>query len=462
MKANTIGNALRSDVQLASQVNQLVEAVVSKSKSLRGLRVPQVGAEDDYKSVLKQLEAARGRELYFPYLGTGAGFGPYAELADGSVKLDLINGIGIHLFGHSHPGIMAASVRGALSDVVMQGNLQPNVEYHEIGERIVRLASKKSRLRHFWLSTCGTMANENALKMARQKKSPARMIIAMKDAFAGRSTMMAEITDNPAFKVGLPEYNEVLRVPFQDKSNPASAENSLRVLKEHVAKHENNVCVFTFEPVQGEGGFNVAEREFLLPMLDFCRSKGIPIWADEVQTFARTGQAFAFETLDFGDYVDLCTIAKTAQNGFTLMTPEYNPQPGLISGTFSGSSSSLAAGCEVLRLLEEGSYFGPTGKIAEIHCHFVDMLDQLNATTCKGLLRDAGGLGLMVSVTPLDGSKDKVNQLLKVLFENGVIAFSCGKNPVKLRFLLPLVLEKEDIAVARTVIEKSILEMQTP
>ncbi|MEK6556221.1 MAG: aminotransferase class III-fold pyridoxal phosphate-dependent enzyme, partial [Bdellovibrionota bacterium] len=245
------------------------------------------------------------------------------------------------------------------------------------------------------------------------------MIIGMTSAFAGRTTLMAEVTDNPSFKQGLPEYNEVLRVPFYDKNDPRSSEKSLTILKEHVAKHEGNICTFTFEPMQGEGGYNKAPREFFLPMLEFCREKQIPVWFDEVQTFTRTGQFFAYETLGLGDYVDVCTIAKTAQNGATFFTPELNPKPGLIAGTFSGSTPALAAGLEILNILDKENYMGDQGKIMAIHREFVDHLDKLNETTCKGLLRDAGGLGLMIGVTPLDGSKEKVDALIQKLFHNG-------------------------------------------
>ena len=101
--------------------------------------------------------------------------------------------------------------------------------------------------------------------------------------------MMAEVTDNPSFKVGLPEYHEMLRIPFYDKSDPKSSENSLRTLKEYVAKHEKNISVFGFEPRLGEGGYQAAPREFFIPMLEFCKQHKIAIWADEVQTFSRTG-----------------------------------------------------------------------------------------------------------------------------------------------------------------------------
>jgi acetylornithine/N-succinyldiaminopimelate aminotransferase len=377
------------------------------------------------------------------------------ELEDGSVKLDLINGIGIHLFGHSHPRVTRAAIEGAMSDIVYQGNLQPNREYLEYSRQLAAIAGRNSRLRHVWLATCGTIANENALKMARQK-TRGRMIITFSHAFAGRSTMMAEITDNPNFKVGMPEYHEVLRLPFYDPKAPK--DKTLNALKEHVAKHEKNVCCFVFEPMLGEGGYRAANHEFFVPLLDFCKSKNIPIWADEIQTFTRTGNFFAYETYDIGKYIDLCTIAKTAQNGATFYTEEMKPDAGLLGGTFSGGSSAMKAGLEILKMMEEG-YLGPDGKVMKIHNEFVGMLNELNETSCKGLLQEAGGLGLMVAVTPFDGSKEKQLALLKTLFKNGLICFGCGSNPSRIRFLLPAVLESKDIAVAKGIIEKSVKEL---
>ena len=440
-------------------IDSLVKSVISRSEKIETVRGPNEDLVESYEQVVRGTGEVRGRPLMYPYVGSGIGRGPYVQLKDGSVKMDLINGIGIHIMGHSHPEVIRASLEGSLSDIVMQGNLQPNLEYYEYSKKLVSLASRKSRLKYVWLATCGSLANENALKASRQKTSPAKFIIAMEAAFAGRTTMMAEITDNPGFKQGLPNYDEVLRVPFYNKKEQGSSEKALAKLKEHVEKHEGNICTFTFEPMQGEGGYNVAPREFFVPMLEFCKEKGIPVWLDEVQTFSRTGQFFAFETLDIGEYVDLCTIAKTAQNGATFFTEELNPKPGLIAGTFSGSTPALRAGLKILDILDNESYMGPSGKVQEIHEGFISMLNQLNETTCKGLLQDAEGLGLMVAVTPLDGSKEKVTQLLQTLYKNGLITFSCGRKVTRLRFLLPAVMKKEDIELAGKIIEKSILEI---
>src|SRR5690606_27705196 len=114
-----------------------------------------------------------------------------------------------------------------------------------------------------------------------------------------------------------------------DRKDPKSAEKSLSIFKEHLAKNEKNISAFSFEMIQGEGGFRVGTREFFLPMLELCKQHHIAVWVDEVQTFGRTGELFAFEKLDLGNYVDICTVAKVLQVGAVLYTEDYNPKPGL-------------------------------------------------------------------------------------------------------------------------------------
>lgn len=452
-----IGRQIDQDPVIEGLVSDLIDEVMVKNEQIQTIQKPNSKFINSAKEKIDRTGALRGRPLYHNYIGTGAGRGPYVELEDGSVKLDLINGIGIHIMGHSNPRVMKAAVRGSLSDIIMQGNLQPNNEYLKLTEKLVQIAGRKSKLKHAWFATCGTMANESALKIARQKNSPAKMIFAMKNAFAGRSTMMAELTDNAAYKQGLPDYNEVLRIPNHDKKDPQSTEKALRTMKEYYSKHEKDVSVFCFEPMLGEGGFQPVPRDFYLPLIDFCKQQKIAVWADEVQTFARTGEFFAFETMDLGEYVDIVTIAKTVQLGATLYTEEYNPKPGLIAGTFSGSGSSMSAGLEILDMLEEG-YLGPNGRILAIHKKFIDGLNHLNQTSCKNLLQDAGGMGLMIAFTPFDGKKEQVELFIKKLFKNGIIAFSCGKDPVRIRFLVPAIIQDMDIHLALDIIEKTVLE----
>src|SRR4051812_2929916 len=190
--ASTLGQELRQSTQTNSLLDGLVEQVLAYSRRINGVRGPDAELEPKMAKSTQTIGQVRSRPLFYNYVGSGLGNGPYVELEDGSVKLDLINGIGIHLFGHSHPRVVRAALSGAMSDVIQQGNLEPNAEYLEMSERLSRLVSKNSRMSHVWLATCGTMANENPLKIARQKKRGARMIITFKNAFAGRSTMMTE------------------------------------------------------------------------------------------------------------------------------------------------------------------------------------------------------------------------------------------------------------------------------
>jgi len=457
--AQLIGQSIHN----SEKVKSLVEGLIAEVQSHCGKIERSQGADQNlaasYQEQVDKFGQLRGRPLYFPYIGTGAGRGPYVELADGSVKLDLINGIGIHIMGHSHPEVMEAAVWGSLSDIIIQGNLQPNQEYGEMAQKLVELAGRKSRLKYAWVTTSGSMANENALKSCRQKTTPSRKVIVFEAAFAGRTTMMAELSDNSNFKVGLPEYNEVLRLPFYNKKDPASLEKTLSMLKCHIGENQKDICAFMFEPMQGEGGYNMAPREFFIPLFKECRKAGIPIWADEIQTFCRTGEFFAFETLDFGEYIDVCTVAKALQSGATLYTEELNPKPGLIAGTFTGCGAELRAGLKILSILDNQGYMGANGKVATIHRKFLDMINRLNETSCRGLLQGARGVGLMVAVTPLDGSKERQGELLKTLYKNGLLAFGCGRGPFSLRFLLPIVMTVDDIAHAGEILEKSILEL---
>ena len=91
---------------------------------------------------------------------------------------------------------------------------------------------------------------------------------------------------------------------------------------------------------------------------------------------------------------------------------------------------------------------------------FIDKLNKLCESSLKGWLEDPEGLGLMIAVTPFSGNKAKTLQLLKHLFNKGLMAFGCGKDPFRLRFLVPAIVEEQDLDVACKVIEESILELK--
>ncbi len=437
-----------------SLIDAFLEEIKKQSLSLKKPRGFDPSKKESYEKRLKSIADLRGRPSYYPYISSGIGRGPLVQLLDGSVKLDFICGIGPHILGHSHLEILKNSLCGALEDAVMQGHLQFSSIYQEFLEKLISIASRKSRLSHAWVCPSGSMANENALKAIRQKKEGARTILAFEKAFAGRTTLMAEVTDNPSIKEGLPSYGEVLRVPF----SPLNPQKALETLKQHWNKKGEDLACFMVELMQGDGGCHVAPREFFLPLFEFCREKKIAIWVDEIQTFARSGEFFAFEKLNLGEYVDVCTIGKSLQLSASLWTKEYNPKPGLVSGTFASSSTSFHSALAILKILDEKNYMGEQGKISQIYKKWEARLKILEQ---ESLVSEIEGWGLMIGVTPLGGQPEMVNKLLHLLFQKGLICYSCGSHLKKrLRFLLPAIVEEEHLDQALEILRDALLELK--
>jgi len=193
----------------------LNEALHNYQKNIRFIRKADPRHKRSYKQNMDLIGRLRGRPLFFPYIGSGAGYGALVELADGSVKYDFITGIGVHYMGHSHPKILEASVDAAMEDIVMQGNLQLNAVSGEVAERLVKIACcKGAKLKHCFLSSSGAMANENAFKIILQKRSPASRWLAFKKCFTGRTLAAAQMTDQPQYRQGLPKTISVDYIPF--------------------------------------------------------------------------------------------------------------------------------------------------------------------------------------------------------------------------------------------------------
>jgi len=433
-------------------IDQLVESIQQQSLLINSVQEADPQKAESYRQSLKCIAQLRGRPALYPYISSGIGQGPFVQLQDGSIKLDFICGIGPHILGHSHPRLIKSALLGALEDTTMQGHLQFSEIYKNILEKLMSLV-KSSRLKQAWICPSGSMANENALKAIRQKQNGARKIVAFKRAFAGRTTLMTEITDNPQVKQGLPSYEEVLRVPFC----PEDPERSLEALKSHYKTFGKDIACFMVELMQGDGGCYLAGRDFFIPLFEFCKEHKMAIWVDEVQTFARSGEFFAFDKLNLGSYVDVCTIGKAMQLSVSLWTNEYNPKPGLVSGTFASSSSSLYSGLEVLNVLDEQNYMGKTGQICKVHKQWMNRLKTLEQ---ENLISEIEGWGLMIGATPLKGHAI-MPKLLQLLFQKGLMCYSCGVDSHKrLRFLLPAVVKEQHMDMAIDILRESILKVK--
>jgi 4-aminobutyrate aminotransferase-like enzyme len=448
-QGSTVGDELRHSPVVKEAVDALVSEVRSASARITDIRGPRAELKESYEDLMKRAGEVRGRGLLYPYLGSGVGNGALVELADGSVKWDMICGIGVHFFGHSDADLIAECIRGSISDTLKHGNLQSGFEPYRFCEILLEEAARGSRLKHAYSTTSGVMANENAIKVCYQKHAPAPRVIAFRDCFMGRTVTMSQIGDTAAYRQGIPLSTLVDYMPFWDpmvaaemgKANFIDA--GVRKLREYIERYPKQHAAFIFEMVQGEGGFNVADRDYLKTLMEICKENSIAVWDDEIQTFGRLPSMFAYDEFQLGQYIDVLTIGKMTQACFTLFTAEYNPGPGLLSGTFLGETVSFRVGQRVVERLRDGEYYGPKGLFARHHAAFVEQVKALAARRPdlfpKVAVPDiAGGMGGMMRFTPFGGDKEKINKACKTCFEEGVILFYAGHGPYHLRMLPPL------------------------
>lgn len=453
----TVGSMMRASPAVRAAVRAITDEVAQRSAQLTDVRPPNPALKESYDQLMARAAAVRGRGLLYPYIGSGLGNGALVELADGSVKWDMICGIGVQFFGHSDPEMIGLAVEAGLDDVVKHGNLASNFEPFAFAETLLKEAGRNSRLKFAYISTSGAMANENAVKVCYQKHAPASRVIAFKDCFMGRSTTMAQIGDAPDYRQGIPLNVHVDYMPFYD---PAIAQRMgearyidmcVMHLTQYLDRYPNQHACFIFELVQGEGGFNVGTRDYFKALMDVCRARKVAIWDDEIQSFGRLPRMFAYEYFDLGEYVDVFCVGKMTQACATLYTEEYNPKPGLLSGTFTGEGVSFRVGQRVIERLRDGDYYGPRGLMERHHAAFRAEVKGLMERhphlfpRVEGLTELVGGAGGMMKFTPFGGNKEKINALCKACFEEGVILFYCGHGPYHVRMLPPLgVMRVED------------------
>jgi 4-aminobutyrate aminotransferase-like enzyme len=406
-----------------------------------------------YLRHVREFERTRGRGLVYPLLTSGQGKGARVWLADGSMKLDFVGGIGVYAFGHADADLLESAVVAAASDVVFQGHLMPGPEMLRLSRALLRHSG--DRLKHVWLSMSGAMANENALKMIFQKHAPADKIVVFERAFHGRTMAMAELSDRPAFREGLPMRGGVLHVPFYDPEDEHSTEKTVTALEAHLRRYPGQIAGMCMELIQGEGGFHTAPREFFVAIMELCREAGIAVWVDEVQTFVRTGELFAFRSLELDEYVDVATAGKLLQGSATLFCKEYNPRPGLVAGTYAGSTVGMAVGTRMIERLEGEGYLGPEGRIVLLGKRIERRFQSL-AKRLPNAVGPVSGTGAMQAFVPWNGAPEVVKAVLQTAFDEGLILLSAGSGPGKIRLLPPVNTSDEELEACFSMLEKTL------
>lgn len=403
--------------------------------------------------------------------GVGVMCGFYAEKAEnatlwdveGNEVIDFAAGIAVLNTGHRHPKVMAAVEKQLQAFTHTAYQIVPYESYIALAERINARVPIDGPAKTAFFST-GAEAVENAVKIARAyTKRPG--IIAFGGGFHGRTFMTMALTGKVApYKIGFgPFPGSVYHAHYPNELHGVSTEQALQSLT-HLFKADiapDQVAAILLEPVQGEGGFNIAPPEFMQALRTLCDSHGILLIIDEVQSgFARTGKLFASE--HYAIKPDLITMAKSLAGGLPLSAVAGRaevmdaPAPGGLGGTYAGNPLAVAAAHAVLDVIEEEKLCERANQLGK---DLVEVLTHAKAH-CPHIA-DIRAQGSMVAVEfqdPQTGapSPEFTKQVQDNALQARLLLLSCGVYGNVIRFLYPLTIPDEQFRKALDIIQRSL------
>ena len=368
-----------------------------------------------------------------------SGEGCWLVTDDGSRYLDCASGIAVNTLGHSHPGLVAA-LREQAGKLWHTSNL-----YRIPGqERVAAKLAALTGLDQVYFCNSGAEANESAVKIARramhERGEPDRMtILCATGSFHGRTLGMLAATDKPANRTGFG--------PMPDGFEHVAFGN-LNALRDRMGPH---VAAVMIEPVQGEGGARDAQDEYLAGVRAAADEFGALVIADEVQCgIGRTGTLFAYETS--GIRPDIIAVAKGLGGGFPVGAVIASEAvgnamtPGTHGSTFAGNPLAMAVAEVVLDEL------GTPGFLEDVRRRAGIMRDSLQAVADRyeGAVVELRGRGFLCGVRLADALP--AGDAVAAMREENLLTVPAGENTV--RFLPPLVISEEEIALAAETFER--------
>ena len=395
----------------------------------------------------------------------------YAERAENSEiwdvegrrYIDFASGIAVVNTGHRHPKVIEA-VKAQLDHFTHTCHqVVPYENYVRLAERLNGLLPGKFDKKTIFATT-GAEAVENAVKIARHATGR-QAVVAFTGAFHGRTFMGMALTGKvQPYKAGFGAMpGDVFHVPFPVALHGVTTADSLAALDKLFKADVDpaRVAAIIVEPVQGEGGFYEAPRDFVSALRKICDQHGILLIADEVQTgFARTGKMFAMEHHDVAP--DLTTMAKSLAGGFPLSAVTGraelmdSPNPGGLGGTYAGNPLGVAAANAVLDVIEEEKL---NDRANALGSRLKQRLEALRDDVPE--IVDIRGPGFMNAVefndvkTKLPSAEFANNVRLKAL-DKGLILLTCGVYGNVIRFLAPITIQDNVMTEALDILEDSI------
>ena len=336
--------------------------------------------------------------------------GCYVFDKKGNKFLDLYGGHAVISIGHSHPNYISS-----LSNQLNKIGFYSNYIINDLQEKVAKKLIDQSNCEDYELFMCssGAEANENALQIASFHNNKSR-IIAFKNSFHGRSNAALSATDNQNIKTKLNTKIDVTFLKFNDKKS---------LIKE-VSK--SDVSAIIFESIQGVGGLDEPDTEFVKFLRETCDKYDICLIADEVQSgFGRTGDFFAFQKHDIKP--DIIPMAKGMGNGFpvggVLINKKIKAKYGMLGTTFGGNHLACSAVLSVLNTLMEENLLKNSKNLGE---YFKNKLSKIKS------IKKIKGRGLMLG---LEFDFDAKELRKNLIFKHSI--FTGGSANKKLLRILP-------------------------
>lgn len=382
---------------------------------------------------------------------------------EGRRYIDFSSGIAVVNTGHRHPKVIEA-VKAQLDRFTHTCHqVVPYESYVHLAERLNGMLPGKFDKKTVFVTT-GAEAVENAIKIARNATGR-QAVIAFSGGFHGRTFMGMALTGKVVpYKVGFGAMPaDVFHAPFPVALHGVSVADSLAALDKlfKADVDPNRVAAIIVEPVQGEGGFYEAPRDFMAALRKICDQHGILLVADEVQTgFARTGKMFAMDHHDVAP--DLTTMAKSLAGGFPLSAVTGRaeimdaPGPGGLGGTYGGSPIGVAAAHAVLDVIEEERLCDRANALG---ARLKQRLESIREDVPE--IVDIRGPGFMNAVEFNDVKKglpsaEFANAVRLKALDKGLILLTCGVYGNVIRFLSPITIQDGVMTEALDILESSI------
>lgn len=351
------------------------------------------------------------------------GQGVYLYDDKGAEYLDALSGIAVCGLGHSHPAVTKA-IQEQAAKLLHTSNLYCIQNQQQLSDRL----SKVSGMDRVFFSNSGAEANEAAIKLARLHGNKQNIenpsIIVMDSSFHGRTLATLTATGNRKVHAGFePLVQGFIRAPYND----IEAINN-------IAQNSNNVVAILVEPIQGEGGINLPDANYLNELRQICDENNWLLMLDEIQTgMGRTGKWFAFQHSNI--IPDVMTLAKGLGNGVPIGACVAHGaaaelfQPGNHGSTFGGNPLTCNAASAVIDSMEQEQLVQRAAELgSRLAAGFVKQLSDVDG------VNEIRGMGLMIGI---ELNRDCAELVQLALQKNILINVTAGN---VVRLLPPLIL----------------------